>query len=160
MTDTPGDKGRWEGDCGVCGVPATQWNEVCEGYSVPRCYDHGQHQAYQAESRLSEAQALLEKAEAERDGVIEALDWAKAPTESAGVTLKPEGRVRALFSRERIDANQQRARALAAEEKVERAGAVLGELVTALDENADRLNISIALSAARDFLRLINGEDG
>lgn len=44
--------------------------------------------------------------------VVEALDWAKAPTMStATIELSPAGRVRALYSRERIDANQQRGRA-------------------------------------------------
>lgn len=39
-------------DCGVCGVPGTNRREVCEGYSVPRCDDHRDLPAYQAESRL------------------------------------------------------------------------------------------------------------
>lgn len=59
------DTERWTGDCGVCGVPATQWNEVCEGYSVPRCYAHAGHQAYQAESRLARAASSLQEVEAE-----------------------------------------------------------------------------------------------
>lgn len=42
-----------QSDCGVCGVPGTGWLEVCEGYSVPRCPDHMESPAYQAESRLA-----------------------------------------------------------------------------------------------------------
>jgi hypothetical protein len=41
-----------KGDCGVCGVSARHWVEVCEGYAVPRCDDHVESPAYQAEARL------------------------------------------------------------------------------------------------------------
>ena len=41
-----------ETDCGVCGVPAFCMVPVCEGYAVPRCEDHLDSPAYQAEYRL------------------------------------------------------------------------------------------------------------
>lgn len=41
-----------ETDCGVCGAPAFCMVEVCEGYAVPRCIDHRELPAYQAEARL------------------------------------------------------------------------------------------------------------
>lgn len=39
-------------DCGVCGIPETIMVEVCTGYAVPRCKDHVDSPAYQAEARL------------------------------------------------------------------------------------------------------------
>jgi hypothetical protein len=39
-------------DCGVCGVPSRSMVVVCEGYAVPRCADHLEMPAYQAEARL------------------------------------------------------------------------------------------------------------
>lgn len=112
MSKAGGSTRGWEGDCGVCGVPATQWNEVCEGYSVPRCYPHGaadKYPAYQAESRLSQANKRIEEVEKERD----------------------EARVENMRLRDRLDhfvpeakrwlkqAGEQKARANAAESRVE-----------------------------------------
>lgn len=71
-------------------------------------------------------------AAAELDKVTEALDWANAPVSDDALDglnrrlglppsgYTPAGRVRALYSRERIEANQQRGRAEEAEAEVER----------------------------------------
>ncbi len=48
-----------ETDCGVCGIPAFCMVEVGQsGYAVPRCEDHRDMPAYQAEARLYALLAL------------------------------------------------------------------------------------------------------
>lgn len=54
-----------ETDCGVCGVPAFCMVEVCEGYAVPRCEDHREMPAYQAEARLHSLLSLASPGKSE-----------------------------------------------------------------------------------------------